>query len=446
MREDLRSFLQILEKQGLLKHVKKKVNSEHEIAALLKKTKGEIPLYFEQVDNYDCPLVAGLGGTRENIAVNLGVRPSQLVECLAQAIANPLPVNHIKTGPVHDNVVKMPFDLDKYFPVLRYNELDSGRFLVSGVMTAKDISGKKLYTSIRRMQYLGGNRCCLLVTSYEMKQQIQYFEKLKKPMEIAVMFGVSPAVVLGSQISTHYYRVNKLDVTGALLGYPLDVVHCKTVDIDVLASAEMVLEGKLMPWIKEVEGPFGELGGYYGNISYQPVVEFTAMTFRNNPLAQTILASSCEEKLPEALSREVALISGIRQTVPGIKAVHITMPGVGRFHAIIQLDKMAEGDGKQALLAAFSADKDLKHVVAVDCDIDIFNPEDVEWAIATRMQADVDVFIVPGAAGSPLEPSHNLRGITAKMGIDATCPLGKKEFRRTHIPGEEQINVEDYFK
>lgn len=444
MTGDLREFLKDLETNGNLKHVKRKVNSEYEIAALLKKTKGEIPLLFEKVDDYACPLVAGLGGTRETMAACMGIRPSELVGRFAQAIAEPLPCRRVDTAPVQKNVVKAPFDLIRYLPILRYNEMDAGRFIISGVMTVKNLSGKKHYTSIRRMQYLGGNRCCLLVTSFEMQQQIRYFEQQKRPMDIAVMIGISPAVVLGSQVNTHYYHTDKLEVTGALVGHPLEVVRCKTVDIDVLAEAEMVLEGRLLPWVKETEGPFGELGGYYGKISQQPVVEFTTMTYRDHPIAQTILASSNEEKLPEALSREVTLLSGIRQTVPGVRAVHITMPGVGRFHAVIQLEKSAEGDGKQALLAAFSADKDLKHAVAVDTDVDIFNPEDVEWAIATRVQADMDVFIVPGAAGSALEPSHGLRGVTAKMGIDATCPMGRKEFCRTHVPGEEAMNVRDY--
>lgn len=444
MSHDLRAFLNKLEQNGQLHHVKRPVRSEYEISALLKKTDGKLPLVFEQVDNYACPLVAGLGGTRATLAASLGVAESEIPQVLAHAIVHPIPVRRVENAPVHENVVPAPFALDRTFPVLRYNEKDSGRFLVSGVMTARDVSGERLYTSIRRMQYLGENRCCLLVTSYEMQQQIRYYEQMRKPMEIAVMFGVSPAVVLGSQVSTQLYHCNKLDVTGAMLGEALDVVRCKTVDIDVLADAEMVLEGRLLPWEKAEEGPFGELAGYYGRVSQQPVVEFTAMTYRSNPIAQTILAGSCEEKLPEAISREVALLASVRQTVPGVRAVHITMPGVARFHAVIQLEKRTESDGKQALLAAFSADKDLKHAVAVDTDVDLFNADDVEWAIATRMQADKDLFIVPGAAGSPLEPSHNLRGVTAKMGLDATRPLHAPAFDRTYIPGEETINLKDY--
>lgn len=444
MLSDLRELTAYLEKSGRLLHIKKRVSSEYEAAALIKQTGGRQPMIFEHIDNYSYPLITGLGGTREILSDSMGMAPEDLVPRIASAIVNPIPVRRVEKAPVHENVILAPFDLSRYFPILKYNEFDSGRYMVSGVMTARDITGKRLYTSIRRMQYLGGNRSNILITSYEMKEQLRYCEELKKPMDIAVMFGVVPAVILGSQISTQYYHANKLDVSGALLGAPLDIVRCKTVDVDVLANAEVVLEGKLMPWIKAEEGPFGEMAGYYGIRSAQPVVELTALTFRNNPMFQTIFPSSMEEKLPMSLVREVALISSIRQTVPNVTAVHVTLGGVGRYHAVIQIKKVSHGDGKQAVLAAFSADKDLKMAVAVDQDVDIFNHEEVEWAIATRMQADMDVFIVPGTAGSPLEPSHNLRGVTAKMGIDATCPLGRSEFKRTHIPGYEKINIRDY--
>ncbi|WML48237.1 UbiD family decarboxylase [Neobacillus sp. PS3-34] len=329
------------------------------------------------------------------------------------------------------------------FPIPTYHADDSGAYYVSGILVVKDLSGRKRYTSIRRMQYLGGNRTNILITSNELKEQYAHFEKLGEPMEVAVMFGIVPAVVLSSQISTHLYHTDKLDVAGALLGQSLDVVKCKTVDLDVLAEAEIVLEGRMLPHEREMEGPFGELAGYYGFRSPQPIVEFSAVTYRNNAICQTIFPSSDEEKLPMALVREATLFSTVRQVVPNIKAVHIPMGGVARYHAVIQIEKKSEGDGKQAALAAFASDKDLKHVVVVNDDVDIFDSDDIEWAVATRVQASEDIFIVPGAKGSPLEASHNLKGVSDKMGIDATYPLGKEElFKRTSIP--VKVTLEDY--
>jgi UbiD family decarboxylase len=231
------------------------------------------------------------------------------------------------------------------------------------------------------------------------------------------------------------YHTDKFDIAGALIGKSLDVVKCKTVDLEVLAEAEVVFEGRMLPHTREIEGPFGELAGYYGKQAPQPVIEISAVTYRNNPIWQTIHPSSHEELLPMAIVREATLLSTVRQVVPGIKDCVVTLNGASRCHAVIQIQKRHEGDGKQACLAAFASDKDLKHVVVVNDDVNIWDPNDVEWAIATRVQADQDIFIVPGAKGSPLEASHNLRGVSAKMGIDATYPLhAAEEFKRKSIP------------
>jgi 2,5-furandicarboxylate decarboxylase 1 len=439
----LRDLLENWDKRGLVYRVKKEVDPRFELGAIINSLDGRKPFYFEKIAGYSSPLVAGFGGDRELVADSLGIKANELIPKIIDSIVNPIPTRILGTGPVHDNVVMGEFDLEELFPIPTFHAEDSGQYYVSGVLVVKDITGKKRYTSIRRMQYLGGNRANILITSPELNDQYKYYEERGEAMEVAVMFGVIPAVVLSSQISTHLYHTDKLDVAGALLGQPLDVVKCKTVDLDVLAEAEIVLEGIMLPHEREMEGPFGELAGYYGTQSPQPIVEISAVTYRNNAINQTIFPSSYEERLPMALVREVTLLSTVRQVVPNIKAVHITMGGVARFHAVIQIEKKSEGDGKQAALAAFASDKDLKHVVVVNDDVDIFDSDDVEWAIATRVQADEDIFIVSGAKGSPLESSHNIKGVTAKMGIDATYPLVyADQFRRTSIPIE--INLQDY--
>lgn len=441
----LRQLINYWEEKGVLLRVKREVDPLYELGAVINSKEGRQPFYFEKIKGYNIPMVAGFGGDRALMADSMGISENQLIPKIIDSIVDPIPTTMVATGPIQENVIMGEFNLDDIMPIATYHALDSGAYLVSGVMIVKDLSGKKRYTSIRRMQFLGENRCSILITSPELFEQYLDYEKRGEPMEIAIMLGVVPAVVLSSQISTHLYHTDKLNVASAMLGTSLEVVQCKTVDLDVLAEAEIVLEGKMLPHLREPEGPFGELAGYYGNKSDQPVIELTAVTYRNQPINQTIFPSSYEERLPMGLVREVTLLSSVRQVVPNVKAVHVTMAGVARFHAVIQIEKRSEGDAKQALLAAFASDKDLKHVVVVNDDVDIFDPADVEWAIATRVQADLDVFIVPGAKGSPLEPSHNLRGVTAKMGIDATYPLGAKQhFVRTTIPGEEKINLQDY--
>ncbi|QED47733.1 UbiD family decarboxylase [Cytobacillus dafuensis] len=439
----MRALLDDWENRGLLYRIKKEVDPRYELGAVINSKQGRQPFLFEKIKGYQSSMAAGLGGDRDLVADSIGVHTSELIPKIIESIVNPIQTTLKETGPVQENLVTGDFDLADLFPIPTYHEKDSGAYYVSGILVVKDLSGNKRYTSIRRMQYLGGNRTNILITSPELLEQYSHFEKLGEPMEVAVMFGVVPAIVLSSQISTHLYHTDKLNVAGALLGQSLDVVRCKTVDLDVLAEAEIVFEGQMLPHEREMEGPFGELAGYYGFRSPQPVVEISAVTYRNNAINQTIFPSSFEEKLPMALVREATLLSTVRQVVPSIKGVHIPMGGVARYHAVIQIEKKSEGDGKQAALAAFASDKDLKHVVVVNDDVDIFNSDDVEWAIATRVQAATDVFIVPGAKGSPLESSHNLRGVSDKMGIDATYPLGMEEmFKRTSIP--IKINIDDY--
>jgi 2,5-furandicarboxylate decarboxylase 1 len=442
----IRQLIKYWDEKNTLVRIKKEVDPEYELGAIGNYWDGGQPIYFEKVKGYpNVPMVAGFGGDRAVLADSMGITADQLIPKIIDSIVNPIPTTTVSTGAVHDNVVLGNFDLREFFPIPTYHALDAGQFLVSGVLVVKDTAGKNRYTSIRRMQYHGGNKCGILITSPELFEQFLYYEAKGQPMEFALMFGVVPAVVLSSQISTHLYHTDKLNIAGGLLGTSLPVVKCKTVDLEVLADAEIVIEGKILPNIREPEGPFGELAGYYGTVSDQPIVELTALTYRNNPIAQTIVPSSFEERLPMALVREITLLSSVRQVVPNVKAVHVTMPGAARLHAVIQIEKKSEGDAKQALLAAFASDKDLKHVVVVNEDVNIFDPTDVEWAIATRVQADLDVFIVPGAKGSPLEPSHNLRGVSAKMGIDATYPLhAKEQFMRKSIPGFSSININDY--
>ncbi|SFJ75800.1 UbiD family decarboxylase [Thermoflavimicrobium dichotomicum] len=442
---NIRQLIDYWSQTGKLMRIRKEVDPDFELGAVVNHLYGRQPMYFEKVKGYDVPMIAGFGGDRELMADSIGLSSGrELVPKLIESIVNPLPTNLVPTAPVHENVILEPDDLEELFPICRYHELDSGRYYVAGVLVVKDIAGNKRYTSIRRMQFLGGNRTNILITSPELNEQYNYYESRNEPMEVAVMFGVVPAVVLSSQVSTHLYHTDKFNIASALIGQPLDVVKCKTVDLEVLAEAEVVFEGRMLPHVREMEGPFGELAGYYGKQAPQPVIEISAVTFRNNPIWQTIHPSSHEELLPMAVVREATLLSTVRQVVPGVKDVVVTLNGAARCHAVIQIEKRREGDGKQALLAAFASDKDLKHVVVVNEDVNIWDPNDVEWAIATRVQADQDVFIVPGANGSPLEASHNLRGVSAKMGIDATYPLyAADKFKRKSIPWGP-IHLEDY--
>ena len=441
----MRSFLEQLNRNSALYRVKRTVNPRFELGALLKKTQGATPIFFEQVEGYSMPAVGGLCGSRESLALALGVNREQLLSKITEAITCPGSTRLVPSGPVQENVLIRGIDVGRLFPVPTFHEKDSAPFITAGIVMVKDPAYGRRFTSIRRMQLNGPDNLSILIESPGLLQQYYDSECLDKALEVAIIIGVHPAIALSSQLSTQTFGLDKMNVASALIGESLPMVKCRTVDLEVPAEAEIVLEGRMLPRIRQPEGPFGELMGYYGPQTMQPVVEISAVTHRDNPVFWTVFPSSNEHKLPNALMREVILLNHVRHVVPTVKNVHITMPGGGRCHVVIAIDKKAEGQGKQAIFAALASNKDVKHVVVVNHDVDIFNPAEVEWAIATRCQADQGVVIIPDGQGTPLEPSHNLRGVSAKMGIDATYPLSEQEtFTRTAIPGYERIRTEDY--
>ena len=268
---------------------------------------------------------------------------------------------------------------------------------------------------------------------------------LNKALEAAVILGYDAYFLMASQVSSSTYGVDKYEIDSALRGEPLELVKCESVDLLVPAYAEIILEGRLIPGKRELEGPFGELMGYYGLKGLHPYMEVDVITHRNNPIFQ--VAFPCrEEHLSNGLIREMELYNHLKNQVDVVD-VNVTEGGGYRFNAFISINKKFKGDGKSAILSALGSNKDLKQVVVVDSDVNIYDIQDIEWAITTRTQGSSDFVIVPNALGSSLDPSHSIKGTTDKVGIDATRPLEDNEnrFERTTIPKYEDIDIRKYF-
>jgi len=442
----MRDYLAHLEQQGELFRVTKEVDPKFELGYLIKETKGTKAIYYEKVKGYNIPAVGGLTGNRGKFAECLGVPTQGLIPKILKAIANPIPHRSVGSGPVQEKVITSGIDLPRMFPIPTFHQKDSGAFITAGVLIVQDKNYHRYFTSIRRLQVNGGNNVSILIESSGLNEMYHTLEIQNEPLEVAIILGVHPIITLASQLNSQQFGLDKMDVAGALAGEPYEMVRCKTVNLEVPANAEIVLEGKMIPHKRRTEGPFGELAGYYGPATEQPFVELSAVTHRTNPIFQVNFPSSYEHILPNGIMREASLFLHIRHLVPSVKAVHLTTAGGCRFHAVVAIEKKEEGDGKSAILAALASNKDVKQVIVVNEDVNIFDPHDVEWAVATRFQADEDVVIVPGAKGSGLEPTHTLKGVTAKMGIDATYPLKDKDkFERTYIPGSENMRLENYF-
>lgn len=418
----IREYKEYLETCSRLITVQESVNMETEVPDILRAVNGETGLFFEQLIGYNMPIISGLCGNREDLAHYQQVDSNELRNRIAQAIAYPIPWQIIDKGVCQEEQVNLLSNLVDIFPIPKFNEGDSGPFITAGNIMVWDKRSKKITSSVRRLQVNDDNSLSILIESPGLLKKFLDTEAGAENMDIAVVLGVHPFLTLASQLNSQLYNKDKIAVAGALLGGPIPMVKCQTIECYVPADAELIIEGKILANVRHSEGPFGELAGYYGPSSQQPIIKISRITHRHNPWFQVISPGSTEHKLPGALMRELAILETLRHVVPEVKDVHVTMAGGGRFHAVVALANPQPGQGKTAIIAALASNKDLKHVIVVNDDVDIFDSQDVEWAVATRVQADLDVIIIPGCQGSPLEPSHTIRGFSAKMGIDATYP------------------------
>lgn len=441
----LRYTLDKLKKRNRLLECHKEVDPQYELGGVLTYFRNKQPILFHRVRNSLIKVAGGLYGHRDIVYELLKMNKDNRLFKFMEAIANPKPYKIVPNGPVKENIIDGDIDLTKILPIPKFQERDSSSYITAGVLVVKDPETGKFFTSIRRMQVLGGNKISALIGSPKLTNDFLELEKKNKELEVAVVLGYDAYFLLACQVSSATYGVDKFEIDSAMRGEPLELVRAESVDLLVPAYAEIVLEGRLVPGKRELEGPFGELMGYYGDIAPHPYIEVDIITHRNNPIFQ--VAFPCrEEHLANGLIREVELYNYLKNQVDVVD-VNVTEGGGYRFNAFVSINKKFDGDGKSAILAALGSNKDLKQVVVVDADVDIYDVQDIEWAITTRTQASNDFVIVPKALGSNLEPSHGLRGVTDKVGIDATKPLNDKEkrFERAIIPGYENIDIRRYF-
>lgn len=441
----LRNTLEKLKEKNNLLICEKEVDYNYEMGAVLKHFNNKMPILFNRIKKSSIRSIGGLYGSREIIYDLLNLTTEDRNYRFMDAIVNPAPYKVINNGPIKENIIKRNIDLLKFLPINKFQEKDSSNYITAGVLVVKDPDTNKYFTSIRRFQVNSHNQISALIASPKLTNDFLKLEKQNKPLEVAIVLGYDAEFLMASQLPSSTYGVDKYEVDSRLRGKPLELVKCETVDLLVPAYAEIVLEGKIIPGKRELEGPFGELMGYYGSQAPHPVIQVDTIMHRNSPIYQT--AFPCrEEHVSNGLIREMELFYHLKNQIDVVD-VYVTEGGGYRFNAFISIRKHRDGDGKTAILASLGLNKDLKHVVIVDQDVNIYDLQDIEWAITTRSQASLDYSIIPSALGSSLEPSHDLRGVTDKVGIDATKPLGgnREKFERAIIPGYENIDIKKYF-
>jgi 2,5-furandicarboxylate decarboxylase 1 len=442
----LRAWLRRLQACHRLAVVRKPVAARFELTAVAKRMDGQRPVVFTHVDDYRIPVVAGPSTSSRLLAEACGTEPAGIVERLIQAEAAPraCPLVSAAEAPVRECVVRRDIDLLRLLPIPVHHEKDGGHYVSSGLCVVRDPATRIQNVSIHRLQVVGPDRFTALILPRHTDHLYQQAERQDEALECAIVIGVDPATLLASQ-SHVPFGVSEFEIASALHDEPLPLVRCETVDVDVPAEAEIVIEGRLLPHEREPEGPFGEFPRYYGPRSDKPVLEVTAITHRRRPIYHDIVPAGYEHLLLGAIPREASLLRGLRRSFPTVQVVHMTPGGSCRFHAVIGMEKRQEGQAKNVILATLANNFDIKHVWVVDPDVDVFDPEAVEWAMATRFQADRDLVVIERAQGSRLDPSSE-EGLSTKMGFDCTVPTGSDPFRyeAIRIPGLGGVDPQDY--
>jgi 2,5-furandicarboxylate decarboxylase 1 len=444
---NLRESIARLEKQGELVRVRREVDRRFELAAVGKKLDGGPAVLFENVRGASMPVLLGTDGTKDRVAANLGIKPVELIERFSSAIGAPIPWTRVSDGPVRARRLRPPFDIGSLLPVPHHYEKEPAPFITGGMVVARDPDSGVLNASYNRMQLKGGTRCGMYVQPRHLFQIYEKNVARGRPTEVAVILGMDTAVRLSSATwgSNIPLELDEFAIAGGLRGQPVEMVRAETVDLEVPADAEIVLEGTLLPGVMEDEGPMAEFTGVYGATDPKHVFEATALMMREDPIYQDMLPFANEHHLMLGLPYEGVLYRYVRAIIPGLKDVAITPGGCGKFIAILSMAKRHDGDAKNAILGAFGAIRDIKMVVAVDTDIDINNPREFQFALATRVQGDRDIFMIPGTKGNELDPIQDVYDYITKIGIDATKPLARAErFEIARIPGYDTLDLKDY--
>lgn len=444
-----RSALARLAKKGRILTFEKTADPHLEIAAVLKKHDGRQTMLFPAVKGYDVPLVGNLLSSKENCEAAFDLDFRGIRGLVQRALGGPLPPELVANAPSQEVVLTTGFDITKLLPALFHAPGDAGRYVTAGIVIVKDPETGIYNASYHRLQLLGPDRFAIkLDFGRHLRLAFERAKARGKSLPVAVCIGTDlalhfTAATMGSQMPE---TADELAVAGGLAGRPLTVAKAVSQDMIVPAECEFVLEGEIS--IDEVapEGPFGEFVGFAAPAADAPILKVTAVTHRMRPIYHVINGFGRETIILRKYVLEASLLKVLQAAIPIVSDVEMTSGGLHRFHAIIQVEKRSRqhnGLQRNAILAAFGALKDLDLITVVDHDIDIRDPIDVEYAIATRMEASSDLFLIPGARGHEyVRVSKD--GIRTKLGIDATVPFEDQDkFRRVEF-AKTDIELGDF--
>lgn len=419
-----RAFIDQLKENGKLVEIFQSVSPRFEASRIARAAKA--PVFFYNISG--SKVIMNLLGSRDELASMLGVPKEEIIKRLSE-VSPEGEVRLVSESPTLE-VIEDQVDLTK-LPILTHFEKDGAPYITAGIVVSE--YGGTINASIHRLMLAGKDK--LAVRLVPPRHTYLLHKKAAEKGEllpVAIVLGCDPTIIYAT--STRVPVGKEFEYAAALRGAPVELFECAN-GVKV-PHAEIVLEGYIDPVEKIDEGPFVDITGTYDVIRKEPVIHITRVIHRKDPIYHGILPAGPEHLLMMGVPYEPRIYRAVGE-VTTVKNVVLTEGGCCYLHAVVQIEKQTEGDGKNAIMAAFAAHTSLKHVVIVDEDINIFDPNDVEFAIATRVKGDVDILIIPNVRGSSLDPRGAPDGTTTKVGIDATKVLIEKEnFERAVIPEE----------
>jgi 2,5-furandicarboxylate decarboxylase 1 len=458
MSKDLRSFLDQLQEQdpSNIVRISREVDPILQLTGILRRLQfeGRTPaVLYENVRGTTIPVLANLLATRERLGLALGTTGPGLVAEYMSRQGRSIPPERVEGGPVCE-VVRAGDAADLLeLPQIVHCGDDAGAYLSSAVAIARNPETGVYNAGIYRTQIAGPRKLRINISAAaHLMHLLTLAERRGEPLEVAWVVGHHPALLMSSQ-SRGSLEQDEIATAGGMIGEAVRMAPARTLAMDVPADAEIVIEGRILPEVREMEGPFGEFTWTLGPAVMNPVAEVTAITMRRDPIYLDVFSAHPEHNLIGVVGRESTVFGRTKAAMPAVRAVTLPMSGTARFTAYVSVGPSHPAAGRQAALATLAADPIIKLVVIVDDDIDVYSDADVLWAVATRVQPDHDVIILPDQWVNELDPSahHPLDaskrgGMNGRWIIDATRPLGLPVQPRADVPEEvwRGIRLEDY--
>lgn len=437
---DLRTYLQILDSADLLLHVDREVDPKFELSSVVKAAeKQDSAIFFHNVKGSKFGVVANVVVSRKMFSLLLNTSEADTVREYVKRAENPVKPKIVSTGPVKDHILTGASADASVLPIVTHAIGDVAPFITAGMAIAKDPETGYTNMSFNRMQYKEADKFGIRMMAPQHLGVIHgRAEKIGKNLEVAIAIGAHPFEMIAAS-STLPFGVDHFELAGALAQSPVELVKCETIDVNVPANAEIILEGEVLANVREDEGPYGDVFQFYIPQAKNHVFRLKAITHRTGAIYHTIQAGTKEDIHLLALSREAHLYHALNHAGFQVKALSNTPSLLG---CVVSIKKRFEGEPKNAAMCALGAHSWLKYCVVVDEDVNPFDMNDVWWAMVTRGRPDNGIFIVPEARGFPRDLHHIHQ---SKIGIDATAPLEATEERvRKYIPGEENVELSKY--